>query len=375
MPSGFDFSVVVFPEEKTLNRELSYIKAALLYSDEVRLISPTIFNFIKRYEWAENMNHDTLIKASVAILDAIEVDEIRSMDIALSAIKTKGFRNMLNARLEKDDLKKQLINGMLNINESAFNAFVRRDYPEIMKLLRSKQLVIESFTYPIEDYDIFEQEFFEKVEHAISGKGYPVFDNSTNQVLKKAVESRVFEISDSEFRRVAHANASDTIIQKLPAFEMATLDELIDIKRELYNHLIRFRGKMVGFTDAIKTLPWDKDFSYDCDMLYTQEIAPAVADIQEAVRDNNVMKNLTSKFTSDDDALKTLGFLSICVAAPGVLPGFAGIDLASLLAGGSLAIAKVAQSIKEFKDNKKEIQHNDLYFYYRAGEMLKKHTH
>ena len=67
---------------------------------------------------------------------------------------------------------------------------------------------------------------------------------------------------------------------------------------------------------------------------------------------------------------ETLEAYSGCVAAPGVLPGFAGVDLASMLGGGALALATVSQALRDYRLNQRRIESNDLYFYFQAGETL-----
>ncbi|MGV1004708.1 MAG: hypothetical protein ACOYEV_08050 [Candidatus Nanopelagicales bacterium] len=370
--SDFEFSVVVFPTSETLNHELSFIKAALLYSDRINLISPSVWNFLKQYEWAESLDHSALLDTSVKILENMRLDEQGAASLMMKLIKSAHFRNRVRQRLEKEDLKKQLLAGMLNVTEASHSAFISRDYPEIVKLLRSDQLTIGSFTYPMEDLDSFATEFFNQIANAIEGPSFPLFDPPTNAVLSAAADHGRIDLSLSASHRVAHASAADYILRKLPTIEEATLDELVDIKRSLQDPLIRFRGRMLEFTKTIESRPWDGDFSHDCDALYSQKIDPAIADIRTAVADNKILRSLGSKVTSDRDSILTLGSLSICVAAPGVLTGFAGVDLAAILAGGSIAISKVAQSILEQRSNQRAIERNDLYFYYQAGQTLKR---
>ena len=276
MKKGFNFSVIVFPSGETLNQELSFIKAAVLYADQVNLISPSIWNFLQRYQWAENLDRAEILNAFIKILEP-RADQLDADQVLLSVVRSAHFRNQLKARLEKDELEKQLMNGMLSVTKSAYSAFIDRDYPEIMRLLRSNQLTIEEFTYPIEDYGIFSAEFFEKTRAAVTGATYPVLDEQTNGVLKSAAENRRIDLNESATKRVVHAQAADLILRRLPTFEKATLDELVDIKRALATPLARFRGKMLGFTDSIETRPWDADFAPDCDALYTKEVAPAIA--------------------------------------------------------------------------------------------------
>ena len=69
MKKGFNFSVIVFPSGETLNQELSFIKATMLYANQVNLISPSIWNFLQRYQWAENLDRAEILNAFIKILE------------------------------------------------------------------------------------------------------------------------------------------------------------------------------------------------------------------------------------------------------------------------------------------------------------------
>jgi hypothetical protein len=67
---------------------------------------------------------------------------------------------------------------------------------------------------------------------------------------------------------------------------MATLAEIVEIRRELESPLIRFRGGVMKLSQQIASAPWEPDFEGDVTAAIHREIEPAVADIEEQVRQN-----------------------------------------------------------------------------------------
>ena len=172
-----------------------------------------------------------------------------------------------------------------------------------------------------------------------------------------------------------HAGFADNYIQRLPSFSEATVDELVDIKSELNQPLIRFRSKMLSYSEALQSMPWDNDFEQECDLLYDKEVAPALLEIEECTKDNSFIKNLGKKFFTDEGFWKSTGGLVIGVAAGGVISSFNDIlstEQGMLAAGGAIAATKIASAYSEYRKNKKDIQRKDLYFYYKAGKELEK---
>jgi len=193
--------------------------------------------------------------------------------------------------------------------------------------------------------------------------------------MRAAVKEHLIDLSEIEKQRITHAGLADNYLQRLPSFEQASIDEIIDIKKELSEPVIRFRKKIMLYSESIQGLPWDRDFVPECSLLFDKEIAPAILEIEEATRENGFMKNIGNKFFTDEGSWKTTGGLIVSVAAAGVLPSFtniASIETATIIAGGSIAATKIAQAYLEYCNGKNDIQSKDLYFYYKAGKLLAK---
>jgi hypothetical protein len=169
-----------------------------------------------------------------------------------------------------------------------------------------------------------------------------------------------------------HAGFVDNQIQRLPSFEQATIDEILDIRKELDRHIIPFRKKMLEYSNEMNTLPWDADFEAECQLLFDGKIAPAIWEIDEAVRDNKIAKNIFRKFTADQQVWSTAG-LCISVAASGVLPAVTEVMstcIPGLIGAAAFSAPKLAQAFIEHHDKKREIEKRELYFYYQAGRKL-----
>ena len=114
--------------------------------------------------------------------------------------------------------------------------------------------------------------------------------------MKAAVDSKVIRLNPIDKKKITHAGISENYIQRLPAFSEASVDELIDIKKELAKPLIRFRSKMIEYSDLIQTMPWDTDFQSECQLLYDKEVMPALLELEELSNDGSLRRILVKNF-------------------------------------------------------------------------------
>ena len=58
---SFDFTIALIPKEPNLTQEMSYIKSALLYADQVTLISPMAYLFHQFTDENNSLNEKNAI--------------------------------------------------------------------------------------------------------------------------------------------------------------------------------------------------------------------------------------------------------------------------------------------------------------------------
>ena len=374
---SFDFTIALIPKELDLTQEMNYIKSALLYADQVTLISPMAYLFHQFTDEKNSLNEKNAIKLFYKILPLIKEKDPNTYNSfypvlnELSKIVNGKQYNSL-PYVKKIQIKSQLKSYSQDFSKLMFSFIGNENADDLDSLIRHGQVKIESFNNSIADVDRCVLEYYNKLKVALKSS-YPLFDEQSNDLMKAALESNIINVSPTDKRKITHAGLADNYIQRLPSFSEATIDELIDIKSELSQPLIRFRSKMLSYSDSLQSMPWDNDFEKECDLLYDKEVAPALLEIEECTKDNSFIKNLGKKFFTDEGFWKSTGGLVLGIAAGGAISSFNDVistEQGMLAAGGAFVASKIAGAYNEYRKTKKDIQRKDLYFYYKAGKEL-----
>ncbi len=374
---SFDFTIALIPKELDLTQEMNYVKSALLYADQVTLISPMAYLFHQFTDEKNSLNEKNAIKLFYKILPLIKEKDPNTYNSfypvlnELSKIVNGKQYNSL-PYVKKIQIKSQLKSYSQDFSKLMFSFIGNENADDLDSLIRHGQVKIESFNNSITDVDRCVLEYYNKLKVALKSS-YPLFDEQSNDLMKAALESNIINISPIDKRKITHAGLADNYIQRLPSFAEATVDELIDIKSELSQPLIRFRSKMISYSDSLQSMPWDNDFEKECDLLYDKEVAPALLEIEECTKDNSFIKNLGKKFFTDEGFWKSTGGLVLGIAAGGAISSFNDVistEQGMLAAGGAFVASKIAGAYSEYRKTKKDIQRKDLYFYYKAGREL-----
>lgn len=376
---GFDFTVAIVPNNTSLEREMNYIKSALLYADKVTLISPLAYMFNRLTDKGNSLNERTVIKLIEQILPLAKLNDTSFYEETYPVIKE--FSNIIHSKryksipyVKKLEIQRQLRSFTMEVCEVMFSLVGEQHGNELQTLINKGQVEIEKFNHSLGDLDLCVKDYCDLLTKSIQSS-YPLFDTQSNDLMKAAVDSRIVNLSSIDKQKITHAGLTDNYIQKLPSFSEASMDELIDIKNELSKPLTRFRGKMLEYSESIQSMPWDTDFESECELLYNKEVVPALLEIEESTKDGSFIKNLGRKFLTDEGVWRSTGGLVVSIAAGGVISAFNNAissDTAMLVTGGTYAATKIASAYEEYTANKREIERKDLYFYYKAGRLLDK---
>lgn len=376
---GFDFTVAISPSATNIDRELQYVKSALLYADSVTLISPLAYFYYKLKACTKTMDERAVIKTFNMIIPLCKDIEPDAYKKGISAIKPfakivndKQYRRIPNAY--KREMREALVPFLLQCETILLSKIGDEQESELNKLIRSEKLKLYRFEHDLSDTDGLVPEFFRKLKDAVTGS-YPLFDEASNQLIASAVKEQVISLSNVDRMKIVHAGVSDGLIQRLPSFEFASVDEILDIRKELDSSLARFRSKMFEYSESIQSMPWNEDFESESSMLYYKKVVPAVLEIDELTKENSFLKNLGYSFLSSENALNSLGSLALSVAAGGVVLAVSqamSTNAAISMSGTAWAATKVAEAFRNYTEKEKEIKRKDLYFYYQTGKKLQK---
>ena len=375
---GFDFTIAITPSVTSIDKELQYVKSALLYADKITLISPIAYMYTQLSTKGALVDERAILRIMNMILPFCEdrdPDTSAQLRDSLNQFNALVYSKRYKAipMVQKLTIRREIAEIASLIDGKLYELIGQDQAKELEALLKSEKLQLQRFEHSLADVDGCTMEYFKMLRKSVK-ESYPLFDELSNDLMVNAMNAHIVQFSDSERQKIVHAGLSDNLIQRLPSFEIATVDEILDIRKELDSSLTKYRAKVLSYSDSIQSMPWDDSFNDECTELYFKEVAPAVAEITEMVSDNSFLRNLGYAALSNGDFLKSAGGLLCSVAAGGVIGAFNNAvttDTAVLVSGGAWAISKVAESYHEYKKKKREIQQKDLYFYYQAGNLLK----
>ena len=327
MSKEFHITIMPYPptlKELNINKEISLIKTAILYGDKVLLISiiPILFNSFLNL--VEQFYRDEEIKQK--IIDNVELDELS--------------KSLLSTIEGKAELKSKLEEVKPKIGMNKLELAIKSGILDVYTFGKSK---IPEETYPLLDEDIL-------------------------NLVKVERKDEKLNISDVDSEKIKQIGFVFDIFQRLPNFENATIDEILDIRKTLGKPLIRFRSAIIGMSDCIRYKPWDEGFYYDIEKIFYQRIEPAVLEIEEECKSNKYLTKL----------------LNIIVKRPWEIPagGIGGVIISKLAEISNISATAIGLSIgtgtvafnalNEWKEKTKEIEKNQMFFYYKTGEILKK---
>ncbi|MEM9808960.1 MAG: hypothetical protein AAF959_27210 [Cyanobacteria bacterium P01_D01_bin.56] len=344
-------------------KELQLVKAAMLYADHVTLCSlgsSTMFSLSKLGDLTDDQTLDLLVQASKR--NEEESKQIEELARAYKVIKSKkkGKRSRQELILERqvksllkkhslDDIAQKIIN-----DAGAQGIFTAID----SGLVELKYLDISSKSATTDYFELI-------TEILVEGGSYPLLDSLTSQLVKAAVDEGKILPLGSSLTKAKQSGLSSELFSRLPSFDSASMDEIIDIRKELETPLIRFRKAIINFSHDIEHMPWQDEFQHMVDQVYLEHVEPAILEIEEAYKSNKPLLDFVSKATNKP-YLPTTSFIGFLISQANHLPHL--MAQAMSLAAGSAIIG--LELMNEWKIQKAKIQKHQLYFYHQLGKKL-----
>lgn len=143
------------------------------------------------------------------------------------------------------------------------------------------------------------------------GRAYPLFDDRTGSLVAAGVAEGLFSPHRESLFRGRQIGAAAHLMSYLPAFPSASVSEILAIRNELMNPLIRFRSAVVKLAHLIDSAPYEPDFSVRIEELYRDEVAPAVLEIREQVESNRFLQQLAGEAVRDIPKWLGAGFIAL----------------------------------------------------------------
>jgi hypothetical protein len=351
-----------------LKNELQMIKAALLYADHATLCSPVASVFAEFVDMAELSISQKLAFFETApewLQGTPAAEQARDLTERYKRARSRRYSKKGRELLHK--FERGMDEAWPALSDSFREIVTKSGGEEIVSAAESGLLSIHRFEAPsgrsvLHSETIIDQ-YVSVVGATISDKStYPLFDEQTNSIISSGIRAGLIPVSEFGIVRGREVGLAADLFKRLPLFPHASVKEIMDIRRELATALLSFRSAMLKFSREIKNASWDDDFGLAAENVFRQEVAPAIVEIDEAVKSNRFMMELAQRIVPAGAVA-----LSALAVSMSNLPHAA---LAALAIGSSAGSATVIQAYRGWAEKRQATEQNHLYFYYKAGQFL-----
>ena len=390
------FAIGTVSNFQEYEEDIRLIKSSLLYADDIELLGLSEYALFKYLPdiMDGGKKLEALIDGLLPFLRSLQIPNKDEMLLQLESAQcqlhsyapilqkkkrrtTKELQVQMIFNRAKRGIKEQLTEGLKQLVTQPSSAALQ----ELVE-----KGIVSIFDYQMQGLNTDEMagSYFGSLLNAIyAANTYPLFDDMSSRCIHDIAKTQLIDISKLDAEVLRHAGVATRILMTLPTLESVPYDELLDFKKQNETPLVRFRKAIYGFSENISSLPWDRDFQYECIKLYDTEVAPEVAEINELFTENSTLKNFGKKAFADEEIRKNAGFvvggLATAITTSGNLTNL----IHQLLFTASLAILskeaakgfiKTAdlwiQAHDETDQARKQGKTNVMYYYYLASKKL-----
>ena len=361
-----DLTVGVGPPRSALPSEidvgLPLVKAALLYGDRVTLCSPAA-SVLARLD----RDQPTALADRLAVLAGLADDlGLDDRPARLAAVVEAG-------RLEPGAATAAVDGWWRRYRRVLAEAVAESGLEELAPAVAAGRLSVATLgvgpvVHPSDVARAAAETYARVVAEAVAcGDTTPLLDADTAQGLGEAVAQGRVAVSAARSARARNGGLAAHTLQQLPLFERATVAEVLDVRADLDGPLDRFRAAVGDFADDVASAVWDADFPVEAAHVYRQRVAPAVAEVEDAVASVGYLRELVSRYAERPAQFVpvTAPLLTVALTSADALSQ----AVAAALGGLSLA-ANAGQAWHAAQDARREVRAHRLFFVYAAGRRL-----
>ena len=136
------------------------------------------------------------------------------------------------------------------------------------------------------------------------------------------------------------------------------------MRRDLRLPLLGFRQAVAAFAREVRSAAWHEGFEEEAEALFREKVEPEMEKIAHAIRENSSYAELGRKVLRHGGTGLMGGIVGGFLASASSLPD---VSVAALMGGVG---APMVKALLDKRQRLRELEENQLYFYYAAGEAL-----
>ncbi len=370
-PPPLTVSIVTMPRSTadgvSVRGDVELVKAALLYGDKVELISIGAGVIGSVAALAQGGTPSLL--AMLTSLDDEVLTQIRG-GRALPA----GWRQIIPQLVGLSgksvgeefgiaDAEEGLADISAQLSTMAEELVVSSGADELIPCVEDGTLTLSNAGLEaLSDFDAFLPRWTELLQTRLRDRRTKLlFDAQAGDLVSSMLRDGHIEPAPSGIKRAGQAAVGAGLIARLPVFPNAPMDELLDLRRDLLDALVRYRGAVYRLARDVPT--GGEDVEAFVDALWEGEVQPAVLEIRERMADHGLVREIARSASQDVKTVMTAASVYVGMSGPEIQNGL----IAATAAAGQATVSGLATS----RRGRREVERNELFYLYETNRRLK----
>lgn len=346
----------------SLIKDIRLVKLALLYSDKVTLFSPTTSLIVGALSMG-SMNEKQIVefyKEVGPIIDSnLQVDQIEEYLSIVKKIKAKKNRSKPELVI-LGKYKSMIKNFEKSALQIAENFYQGSNFEQLIPVIEAGLLEIKEFDFTTIEGDRFVEYMSNEIKDILSQSAYkyPIFDDIMGDLaFKYTLENDL----SYQTQNPMEIQMGKELILQLPNIDEISVENIIKLKNELYNELLRLKGVILDYSKEVESNPFSKDAHIEMKKQYEYNIQPELESLRNQITRNKFLKHLKNEVLSNSSSHLTQVSLLI-----GICNIF---DFEKILSISGVLSETVFNAYKTKIENSQQIKENPLFFYSELSKI------
>lgn len=299
-----DFTVQIgtsLNDKLSLRNEIAMVKVAALFADRV-IISSATLSLLRA--WNREASDPRLIMEvgrRVGLFPSPSMNHELATDTrAVEVARLYGIQRQI------DETEKQVSQFQHDTIKYAHSLFEKAGGYELIAAEQAGVLVVDDLGIRAEQYPLadltaaaagapFPEDFFWSVYQRLLSTSayarYPFLDRDVTESLRDLFETEGVIPSANMSKRLRLPMFTDVVLRTLPV-EALSMEEVLDVRREVMTAALAFRSSMSRFAEAVKAEPWSAEFASEAKYEYDVSVRPRIKELEEALKSTSLINRL-----------------------------------------------------------------------------------
>jgi hypothetical protein len=208
--------------------------------------------------------------------------------------------------------------------------------------------------------------------HLADPRSRLMFDDDLAGLVREMIREGIVEPHHLTIAHAGQAAVGSGLVTRLPAFIASPMAELLDLRRDLHAPLTTYRAAVAKMADRLTTKAYQPENAAELDDLWIADVEPALVRMRDEMTQHGLIRELAREVAVGPDLLVR------AATGPGT---YIGLDATSALSGwaaaaagaaaGAVALGQMgARAVQRGKEARKQTEQHDLFYLFELDRRL-----